>query len=243
MSPLSDYITRNLKYAAPHNWRAGANAIYRRASKSGVLFRKSELGMASLHPARKATRIVELTKPATVIDFGCGTGCTLGQFVEMGLVAVGIEASRAAIRASKYPRLIKRQDLRRRFDLGQRFDLAWCFEVAEHIHPQYVEHFVDNLCRHSDLVTLSAAPPGHGGEGHFNEQPKSYWVDEFSSRGYSLHKEWTLALRAVREHYSENMMVFVADHKRTWFRHHSVTVTDPEAATFTFPDGTTTNGP
>jgi 2-polyprenyl-3-methyl-5-hydroxy-6-metoxy-1,4-benzoquinol methylase len=167
--------------------------------------------MASLHPARKAIRIVELTKPATVIDFGCGTGCTLGQFVEMGLSAIGIEASRAAIRASKYPHLIKRQDLRHRFDLRRQFDLAWCFEVAEHIHPRYVEDFIDNLCRHSDLITLSAAPPGQGGEGHFNEQPQAYWVAKFIRRGYHLHKEWTLALREVHEHYSENMMVFVAD--------------------------------
>ena len=161
--------------------------------------------MASLHPAEKAMRIIELTRPTTVIDFGCGTGCTLGQFVELGLIAVGIEASRAAIRARKYPQFIKRKDLRRRFDLGVRFDLAWCFEVAEHIHPKYVETFIDNLCRHSDLVTLSAAPPGQGGAGHFNEQPQAYWMKKFSSHSYSLHEEWTLALRAVREHYSENI--------------------------------------
>jgi SAM-dependent methyltransferase len=213
VKPFSDYIARNLKYALPRNWRAGAKAVYRRLSKSGVLFEEDELGMASLHPSCKATRIVELTKPATVIDFGCGTGCTLEQFVEMGLDAVGIEASSAAIRASKYRHLIKRQDLRRRFDLGRRFDLAWCFEVAEHIHPQYVEVFIDNLCRHSDLVTLSAAPPGQGGEGHFNEQPQAYWVERFSSRGYWLHEEWSLALRVVPEHYSENMMVFIANQK------------------------------
>jgi SAM-dependent methyltransferase len=211
MKSFVKYVHRNLKYSAPHNWRAGAKAVYRRVSKSGILFAEDELGMAALHPVRKAALIVELAKPATVIDFGCGTGYTLGQFVEMGLTGLGIEASSAAIRASKYRHLINRQDLRRQFDLGRRFDLAWCFEVAEHIHPKYVEVFIDNLCRHSDLVTLSAAPPGQGGEGHFNEQPQAYWVNKFSSRGYNLHEQWTLALRAVPEHYSDNMMAFVAD--------------------------------
>lgn len=167
--------------------------------------------MAALHPTRKAALVIELVRPTTVIDFGCGIGSTLEQFVEMGLIAMGIEASSAAIRASKHRNLIKQQDLRRQFDLGRRFDLAWCFEVAEHIHPKYVEVFIDNLCRHSDVVTLSAAPPGQGGEGHFNEQPQAYWVSKFSRRGYNLQEQWTLALRAVPEHYSENMMVFVAD--------------------------------
>jgi hypothetical protein len=50
--------------------------------------------------------------------------------------------------------------------------LVWCFEVAEHIHSRYVENFIDNLCRHSDLVTLSAAPPGQGGEGISMSSPK-----------------------------------------------------------------------
>jgi 2-polyprenyl-3-methyl-5-hydroxy-6-metoxy-1,4-benzoquinol methylase len=92
--------------------------------------------------------------------------------------------------------------------LGRRFDLVWCFEVAEHIHPSHVEAFVDNLCRHSDIITLSAAPPGQGGEGHFNEQPQSYWVSMFAKRGYYLHSDWTAQMHAVQEFYSENMMVF-----------------------------------
>jgi 2-polyprenyl-3-methyl-5-hydroxy-6-metoxy-1,4-benzoquinol methylase len=208
MQTLIDYFARNSRYALPKNWRAGAKAIYRRLSKSGVLFAAEELGMASLHPSRKVARIIELVRPRTVVDFGCGTGSTLRQFVETGIAALGVEASRAAIRASGHPDLIKRHDLRRPLDLKRRFDMAWCFEVAEHIHPSYVETFVDNLCRHSNIITLSAAPPGQGGEGHFNEQPKSYWVAKFEKRGYFLHSDWTAQMQSVQEFYSENMMVF-----------------------------------
>ena len=208
MKSLIDYVTRNSRYALPRNWRSAGKANYRRLSKSGILFASDELGMASLHPSRKVAKIIELVRPGTVVDIGCGTGLTLRQFLDMGIAAVGVEASRAAIRASRHPDLIKRHDLRRELDLGRRFELVWCFEVAEHIHPRYVDIFVDNLCRHSDTITLSAAPPGQGGEGHFNEQPQSYWVLQFEKRGYRLHAEWTAQMKAVNEFYSENMMVF-----------------------------------
>jgi len=103
MKKLIDYIARNSRYALPSNWRAGAKAIYRRLSKSGILFAADELGMASLHPSRKVARVIELVRPRSVADVGCGTGSTLRQFVEAGIAAVGGEASRAAIRASDHP--------------------------------------------------------------------------------------------------------------------------------------------
>ena len=208
MNSVIAYIARNSRYALPRNWRAGAKAIYRRLSKSGILFAADELAMASLRPSLKVARVIELVAPLTVVDMGCGTGVALRQFVEAGVSAVGVEASRAAIRASNCPDLITRHDLRSPLDMGRRFDMVWCFEVAEHIHPRYVETFVDNLCRHADTIALSAASPGQGGEGHFNEQPQSYWVAMFAKRGYHLHQDWTAQLHAVQEFYSENMMVF-----------------------------------
>jgi 2-polyprenyl-3-methyl-5-hydroxy-6-metoxy-1,4-benzoquinol methylase len=205
-----DYVTRNARYALPRNWRRGAKALYRRLTKSGILFADEELGMASLHPSRKVDLIVELVHPRSVVDVGCGTGASLRQFSEMGIAAIGVEASRAAIRASGCQPLITRHDLRHPLDLERRFDLAWCFEVAEHIDPRHVGTFVDTLCRHADVVTLSAAPPGQGGEGHFNEQPQSYWRALFDERGFVLHEEWTSAMQSVDEFYSNNMMVFTS---------------------------------
>jgi hypothetical protein len=142
--PAISYARRNMRYAWPSNWRAGAKAAYRRLSKSGVLFSTDDLGMASLSPNQKIDRM--------------------------------------------------------------------CFEVAEHIHPDYVETFLDSLVRHSDTIAMSAAPPGQGGEGHFNEQPRSYWIAKLAVRGYRLHEEWTNELRAVNEFYSDNMMIFARSH-------------------------------
>jgi SAM-dependent methyltransferase len=207
--PAISYARRNLKYVRPANWRAGAKAIYRRLSKSGVLFATEDLGMASLYPEQKIERILSLVLPKSVLDVGCGTGRALSEIKRRGITVFGVEASSAAIRASGCPDLIVRHDLRRPLDLGRRFDLVWCFEVAEHIHSNYVDTFVDTLVRHSDAIAFSAAPPGQGGEGHFNEQPASYWIAKFIARGFRLSAEWTDELRSVDEFYSENMMVFV----------------------------------
>ena len=211
MKPIINYARRNLKYAWPANWKAGGKAVYRRLTKSGVLFATEDLGMASLYPEKKIERILSLVKPKSVLDVGCGTGRTLSEIRRRGIVVLGVEASSAAISASGCPALIVRHDLRRLLDLRRRFDLVWCFEVAEHIHPDYVETFVDTLVRHSDAIAFSAAPPGQGGEGHFNEQPAYYWITKFSVRGFRLSPEWTDELRSVDEFYSENMMVFLRD--------------------------------
>lgn len=186
----------------------GAMAAYRRLSKSGVFLREQELGMCSLLPARKVDEIVRLVKPRTILDVGCGTGRTTVYLTEHGFETLGIEGSAIAIRRSERPDLIRRHDLRVALDLKRLFDLVWCFEVAEHIHPKFVNTFVDTLVRHSKVVALSAAPPGQGGEGHFNEQPQSYWEAKFADRGYALHTEWTTSMQQVAEFYSKNMMVF-----------------------------------
>ena len=213
MAPLgkaTSYVGRNLHYLLPWEWRAGAIAAYRRLSKSGVFLRESELGMCSLHPVRKVNRIVDLVKPRTILDVGCGTGRTTVYLQKRGFETLGVEASRIAIRSSERPDLIRQHDLRFALDLRQGFDLVWCFEVAEHIHPKFVNTFVDSLVRHSKVIAISAAPPGQGGEGHFNEQPQCYWEAKFADRGYALHAEWTAAMQNVDEFYSENMMVFTA---------------------------------
>jgi SAM-dependent methyltransferase len=178
------YIWRNRKYIYPSNWRAGAKALYRRWSGSGILFSDEDLGMSSMHPAKKINCILELVKPRSVLDVGCGTGQARMDFSQRGLDALGVEGSRRAITRAPCSELIRQHDLRHPLHLHRCFDRFWCFEVAEHIHPRYVDVFVGSLVRHSPVIAMSAAPPGQGGEGHFNEQAQHYWEKRFSGRGY-----------------------------------------------------------
>lgn len=207
MKPIS-YVVRNFHYILPWKWRSGFKAIYRRFTKNGVFLTKEELPSCSLLPSMKLDLALELVAPASVLDAGCGVGKATEYFAKRGVDVLGLEASRVALQYSVCPDKIRKADLRKRFDLGRKFDMVWCFEVAEHIHPRYVRVFLDNLTRHSDRIVMSAAPPGQGGEAHFNEQPESYWVHKMHERGYALNPEWTVKFKAVREFYSQNMMVF-----------------------------------
>lgn len=71
------------------------------------------------------------------------------------------------------------------------------FEVAEHLRPEKAETFVETLTRHSDLVVMSAAPEGQGGDGHFNEQPPEYWIGLMGGRGFGLLQAETDRLRGL----------------------------------------------
>jgi 2-polyprenyl-3-methyl-5-hydroxy-6-metoxy-1,4-benzoquinol methylase len=162
-------------------------------------------------PVKKLETVIALVKPATVLDVGCGTGQSTSYFLQKNIQVLGVEGSSVAIQNSSRPDLMIKHDLRKPLELNRSFDLVWCFEVAEHIHPDFVDIFISSLVRHSHVIALSAAPPGQGGEGHFNEQPKSYWIEKFSHYGYQLHDAWTAAIQETEEFYSENMMVFYSE--------------------------------
>lgn len=185
-----------------------ARQVYRRVSKNGVFYREEELWMCSLHVPKKLEKTVELFAPRSVLDLGCGTGQSLDFFADRGVEALGIEGSRLAIARARRPELIRQFNLNQELDLRRKFDLVWCFEVAEHIHPNYVRCLVRSMCKHSDRIVLSAAPPGQGGEGHLNEQPPEYWIRLFAEHGFEHDKLNSLELQRVEEQHSNNMLTF-----------------------------------
>jgi len=85
---------------------------------------------------------------------------------------------------------------------------VWSYEVAEHIHPLYTDTFLATLIRHGDLIVMSAAQPGQGGAGHFNEQRPSYWIQKIRERGYSYDAQFSEFLHSLPAEHSRNMMMF-----------------------------------
>jgi hypothetical protein len=65
---------------------------------------------------------------------------------------------------------------------------------------------------------MSAAQPGQGGVGHFNEQPPEYWISKMASVGYTLDEALTQRLQATPDEYAANMLAFRHEASRTMLR-------------------------
>ena len=85
----------------------------------------------------------------------------------------------------------------------------WSYEVAEHIHPKYTEAFLQTLTSHGPVVVMSAAQPGQGGYGHFNEQPRQYWIERLERRGFSYLADISTHFQSLPDDYARNVLVFV----------------------------------
>lgn len=182
--------------------------LIRRLFKTSIFFEKSELEMCSMLPIKKLSKTVELFQPNSILDLGCGTGKSLDYFYSRGIVVLGVEGSSLALKKALHPDLIIRYNLNNELNLKRSFDLIWSYEFVEHIHPKYLSNLLKTFSNHSDVIVLSAARPGHGGEGHFNEQPPEYWMEKFREYNYKLDAEKTRILRDINETLSGNMMVF-----------------------------------
>lgn len=151
----------------------------------------------------------------SIVDVGCAIGDYTRGFLDRGIVAGGIEGSSASKSYWVVPN-IQIYDLRKLFATWE-YDLAMCFEVLEHVEPEYAGILVQNLINLSNNILVSAAPPGQLGVGHVNCQPKKYWIELFDRVDYIadhnivniIRNEWqpVKEKRAMRAYY-QNLMAF-----------------------------------
>lgn len=177
-------------------------------TKDSTFLTEDSLWMCSLFPKKILDVIIQERHPLSVLDVGSGTGVSLKYMLDKGIEATGLENSAKAIKKSIVKDHIIRHNLNKEINLNKKFDLTWCFEVIEHIHPDFENTFLNTLVNHSDYIILSAARPGQGGHGHFNEKEPSYWIDKFAQLGYIYDLEFTRRLTKTGEMHAENILCF-----------------------------------
>lgn len=154
-----------------------------------------------------------LTKPASWLDVGCGTGAIVKTALHNLVDAFGVD--QLAEDSDRFMRV----DLRLPLDLKRTFALVSCIEVAEHLQPEYEGVICDTLARHvqvsGGILVFTAAKPGQSGYNHFNCQSKEYWHDRLESRGLKYDYVRTMRLGELwrqtwtqLHHLEENLQVF-----------------------------------
>jgi SAM-dependent methyltransferase len=158
--------------------------------------------------------VVELVRPMSVVDLGCGTGAWLAEFKRCGVAdIIGVDTTQVPTDELEIdPQDFVTTDLTEPLRLQGYFDLAISVEVAEHLPPERSEQFVETLTHLAPVVLFSAAVPHQGGEHHINEQWPSYWVDRFAERGFVALDPFRRLLwerTDVDWWYAQNLVLFV----------------------------------
>ena len=157
--------------------------------------------------------VVELIRPSSVVDVGCGTGEFLTVFQEcavdeiLGIDGEYVERDQLAIPQDRFMAL----DISKPFTIDRSYDLAVCLEVAEHLPPESASGFVESLTCLAPVVLFSSAIPHQAGTNHVNEQWLEYWVQLFKARGFepvdALRKRiWNN--RQIEVWYRQNIILF-----------------------------------
>ncbi len=179
-------------------------------------FYESQVEGSSLSAEVILPLVLELIKPASVIDVGCGVGTWLHVYKSLGIEKVlgldGDYVDRDVLKVDKTE--FKPTDLVNDFNVKDTFDLVQSLEVAEHLDKEYAEHFVAELVRLGPVILFSAAVPYQLGTHHVNEQFLPYWKEIFESHGYLLidiirPKVWNNS--QVEVCYRQNIVLFVKD--------------------------------
>ena len=158
--------------------------------------------------------ILELLKPSSVVDIGCGSGEWLSVFNRYGVEDIlgvdgnYVDRNSLAISSDKFLPL----DLTQPFTINRKFDLVVSLEVAEHLPAESAENFIDSLTKLGSLILFSAAIPFQGGTHHVNEQWQTYWIELFSNKNYEVIdcvRPLVWQNQNVEYWYAQNTFVFV----------------------------------
>lgn len=158
--------------------------------------------------------VMDLVRPSSVVDVGCGTGIWLSVFARHGVIDIlgvdgnHVDRDKLEIPADRFTAA----DISDRIPVTRKFDLAACLEVAEHISSERSSDFIRSLTGIAPVILFSAAIPYQGGTGHINEKWPGYWRKLFNDNGFVLvdclrRRIWEN--EKVEYWYAQNLFLFV----------------------------------
>ena len=117
---------------------------------------------ASLESAQVVAPIVmDLVRPASVIDIGAGNGTWASAFRAKGVTDVrAVDGSYVDPEMLLVPReCFQPHDLNKPYKTDRKYDMAISLEVAEHLPAECADTFVSSLTALAPVVLFSAAVP------------------------------------------------------------------------------------
>lgn len=179
---------RNMILECPPERQETARGVRGRSGHpyDAAFFRRQQAD--SLRSARIVVPLLmDLVRPRSVADFGCGVGAWLHVFLENGITdLLGIDGDYVDRSALLFDSTrFRATDLEGPVEtLGRGFDMAVCLEVAEHLSARAAPRLIERLTNAAPIVLFSAALPGQGGTQHVNECWPGYWRRLFAMHGY-----------------------------------------------------------
>lgn len=143
----------------------------------------------------------------TVGDFGAGGGWYSAYLNEHGTSSTPYDASPVRPAFVEYLDLTASpSDLRVPI-----YDWVLSLEVGEHVSTEYEKNFLDNISKHAASgIVISWAIPGQGGNGHVNERPNEWIIEQLRLRRFKYDMDATTLLReqATFKWFKNTIMVF-----------------------------------
>lgn len=124
--------------------------------------------------------LIKKYKIKSVLDVGSGTGYAAKWFADHGVEATAIDGLEYNVKNAVYPTV--QVDLTET-SFTKEVDLVHCIEVVEHVEEKFLDNLLDTLCC-GKYILMTHALPGQDGHHHVNCQPKDYWLDHLSKRGF-----------------------------------------------------------
>jgi SAM-dependent methyltransferase len=163
-----------------------------------------------------AQTIIEVFRPSSVVDVGCGSGGISAALRAGGVKQIyPFDFSQASVDMTQKRGFTsaRRLDLTQAKEIPATADLCLCLEVAEHIPRKFERHLVALLSRVAPVLVFTAAPPGQGGHLHVNLRSQGHWKQLFREQGMEHDNSSQQRMfrifggRMIRD-YSTNLLVF-----------------------------------